>query len=73
MNITEINLNSLELKTFTEQDVLDYSLLNNLNIDKITELRLEDNELTDISGTKLFKNLEKLNLRKNQLTDISIL
>ena len=55
-----INLNELELKTFTEQNVLDYCILNNLNPDNITRLYLYNNELTDISGIKLFKNLETI-------------
>jgi len=42
-----IELNNLELKTFIEQDVLDYCLLNNINPDSITELDLYSNYLTD--------------------------
>ena len=71
--MNEIYLNSLELKTFTEQDVLDYCLLNDINPDDIIKLWLHDNELTDISGIKLFKNLKHLYLYFNQLTDISII
>ena len=71
MNI--INLNDLQLKTFTKQDVLDYCLLNDINIDNITELYLWNNELTDISGVGLFKNLEKLNLAYHKLTNISVI
>jgi len=71
MNI--INLSSLELKTFTEQDVLDYCLLNNINPDKIEILDINGNKLTDISGIKLFKNLEYLNIEYNKITDIIIL
>jgi len=69
----EILLNNLELKTFTEQDVLDYCQINSIDSDKITELNLVNNELTDISGIKLFKNLENLWLNYNKITDISIL
>jgi len=43
-----MNLSNLELKTFTEQNVLDYCLLNNINPDKIIDLWLSHNELTDI-------------------------
>ena len=71
MNIIE--LYSLQLKTFTEQDALDYCSINNVNPDKITKLNLYDNELTDISGIKLFKNLEFLDISHNLIKDISIL
>ena len=71
--MNEINLNNLQLKTFTEQDAFDYCLLNNLNPDNITELTLNSNELTDISGIKLFKNLKDLYLWRNNITDITVL
>ena len=71
--MNEIWLNNLQLKTFTEQDVQDYCLLNNINPDDITELYLHKNELTDISGIKIFKNLNTLSLNNNELTDISVL
>ena len=69
----EINLSHLKLKTFTEQDVIDYCQINNLNPNNIKELNLSNNELTDISGIRLFKNLKLLYLHKNYLTDISVL
>ena len=69
----KINLYKLKLKTFTEQDALDYCLLNNLNPDNIKELILGYNYLTDISNIKLFKNLEYLNIEYNKITDISVL
>ena len=68
-----IKLNNLDLKTFTEQDAEDYCLLNNINPDNITELTLFNNELTDISGIRLFKNLKELNISNNEITDISVL
>ena len=68
-----IDLEKLQLKTFTEQDVLDYCQINNLNLDNITVLWLSHNSLTDISGIKLFKNLISLNLNNNCLKDISII
>ena len=71
--MNNLNLNDLELKTFTEQDALDYCLLNNINLDNIIELYLVGNKLTDISGVKLFKNLEKLDLSNNLLQDISVI
>ena len=69
----EIYLSGLNLKTFTEQDASDYCSINNINSDSIIELFLHYNELTDITGIKLFKNLEYLDLDLNKLTDISIL
>ena len=69
--MNKIDLNSLQLKIFTEQDALDYCSINNINPDNITELYLGWNELTDISGIKLFKNLKKLWLNENKITDIS--
>jgi len=69
----EIILSFLELKTFTEQDAFDYCQINNINPENITELYLRDNELTDISGIKLFKNLRELYLWENKLTDISVI
>ena len=69
----EIILSFLELKTFTEQDALDYCQLNSINFDDITELDLSFNELTDISGVKLFKNLKYLYIAENKLKDISVL
>ena len=69
--MNEIKLRGLKLKTFTEQNVEDYCLLNNINSDNITELFLYNNELTDISGIKLFKNLKHLDLFNNKITDIS--
>ena len=65
--MTILRLNKLELKTFTEQNAEDYCNLNNIDPDNIIELRLCDNKLTDISGIKLFKNLEILNLSENRL------
>ena len=69
--MNKIILSRLNLKTFTEQDVLDYCQINNLNFDDIRFLNLSYNELTDISGIKLFKNLNDLWLNDNNLTDIS--
>ena len=63
----------IELKTFTEQDALDYCQINNLNPDNITKLNLSYNYLTDISGIKIFKNLKYLDLYNNKLADISVL
>ena len=71
--MNEINLSDLELKTFTEQDVLDYCQINNINPLYIIELNLNWNKLTDISGIKLFKNLKELYLSHNELKDISVL
>ena len=71
--MNKIRLNNLELKTFIEQNALDYCFLNNINPNDITELNLGFNKLTDISGIKLFKNTEKLWLDYNKLTDISVL
>jgi len=68
-----MNLCHLKLKTFTEQDVLDYCLLNNINPDKIIELWLSFNLLTDISGIKLFKNLKRLYMNNNKIKDISVI
>ena len=68
-----MNLCHLKLKTFTEQDVLDYCLLNNINPDKIIELWLSLNLLTDISGIKLFKNLKRLYMNNNKIKDISVI
>ena len=69
----EIQLSYLDLKTFTEQDAEDYCQINNINSENITELYLNDNELTDISGIKLFKNVEYLNIDNNKIEDISVL
>jgi len=71
--MNEINLKNLKLKTFTEQDALDYCQINNINIEDITVINLDNNELTDISGIRLFKNLEVLWLGVNKLTDIKII
>ena len=69
--MNKIDLNRLGLKTFTEQDVLDYCSINNIDFNNIIYLELSSNELTDISGIKLFKNLEKLNLAYNKINNIS--
>ena len=66
-----IFLNNLELKTFTEQDALDYCQINNIDPLNITELLLGDNKLTDISGIKIFKNLENLSIKENLIKNIS--
>ena len=70
---TILHLSNLQLKTFIEQDVLDYCLLNNLISEEILILFLTSNSLTDISGIRLFKNLERLDLQYNQIKDISAL
>ena len=62
-----IYLNNLELKTFTELDASDYCQLNNIDSDSIIELNLYCNNLTDISGIKLFKNLKELYLFENKI------
>ena len=67
----QIRIDNLELKTFTLQDAEDYCLLNNINQDNIIELYLHNNELTDISGIKLFKNLKRLYLAYNKINNIS--
>ena len=69
----EIYLNNLELKIFTEQDIKDYCGINNINPDNITVLNLSVNELTDISGVKLFKNLKELWLDNNKIKNISVI
>ena len=69
--MNEINLNYLKLKTFTEQNASDYCQINNINSNDIKTLVLNNNELTDISGIKIFKNLEKLNLAYNKINNIS--
>ena len=66
----KLELSNLKLKTFTEQDAIDYCQLNSINPDDIIELNLNDNELTDISGIKIFKNLKNLFCRSNYLTEI---
>ena len=73
IELHKIELHNLKLKTFTEQDVLDYCLLNNINPDKIIELWLSHNLLTDISGIKLFKNLKRLYMNNNKIKDISVI
>ena len=45
---TILHLSNLQLKTFIEQDVLDYCLLNNLISEEILILFLTSNSLTDI-------------------------
>ena len=67
-----IILKGLELKTFTKQDALDYCSINNINPLEVNLLKFVNNELTDISGIKLFKNLKKLQLYNNMLKDISV-
>ena len=71
--MNKLELEELNLKTFTEQDALDYCLLNNANHLNIFQLWLSNNELTDISGIRLFKNLKELYIYNNKLTDISVL
>ena len=68
-----LHLQKLELKTFTEQNILDYCLLNSLNLENITTINLKYNKLTDISGIKYLKNLKGLYLNVNNLTDISVI
>jgi len=58
--MNKIDLSYLQLKTFTEQNASDYCSINNINPDNIIKLSLFDNELTDISGVKIFKNLKEL-------------
>ena len=71
--MNQIKLKFLELKTFTEQNALDYCQINNINQDNITILYLYHNKLTNISGIRLFKNTESLYLFGNKLTDISVI
>ena len=66
-----INLTNLELKVFTEQNASDYCQINNINQSHILRLDLGYNQLTDISGIKLFKNLEYLHF--NKIKNISVL
>ena len=67
-----IMLNDLKLKTFTEQDCADYCEINNINLSDITELCLQNNQLTDISGVKIFKNLKILFINENKHLPLSI-
>ena len=73
MNIINLDLSNLKLKIFSEQDASDYCQINNINFNNITILDLRNNELTDISGVKLFKNLEYLDIKNNQIKDISVI
>ena len=65
-------LGNLQLKTFTEQDASDYCQINYINLKEVIVLNLYNNKLTDISGIKLFKNIEVLYLDYNQIKDISV-
>ena len=71
--MNEIELSNLELKTFIEQDALDYCQLNSINPDNIKKLYLYGNKLTDISGIKIFKNVIYLSLHHNNISNISVL
>ena len=71
--MNKIELNNLGIQKLTEQDILDYCLINNIKPDKILILDLSSNKLTDISVIKLFKNLENLNISFNKIKDISVL
>ena len=71
--MTHINLTYLNLKTFTEQNISDYCQINNINHEDITSLYLNNNDLTDISEIKLFKNLKHLYIDNNKITDISVI
>jgi len=68
-----IDLENLQLKTFTEQDASDYCSINNINPNEVILLNLSNNELTDISGIKLFKNLGYLSIKENLIKNISII
>ena len=65
MNI--LILNNLELKTFTEQDTLDYCQLNDINPNGIDELDLSYNKITDISTIKNLKSVKDLNINNLEL------
>ena len=69
----DIFLNNLQLKRFTERDIKDYCILNNLDINTVKYINLGDNELIDISEIKLFKNTEYLYLYNNKIKDISVI
>ena len=71
--MNKINLNGLNLKTFTKQDIYDYCQINSLNPNRTAYLDLGNNKLTDISDLKIFKNLQYLYLYNNKIKDISIL
>ena len=70
--MNKIILGELDLKVFTEQDASDYCILNDLYPDDITQISLYNNRLTDISGIKIFKNLNVLWLSHNKLINISV-
>ena len=44
--------------------------LTKADYEKVTELDLEDNQLTDVTGLEKFTQLESLNLHFNKLTDV---
>ena len=68
-NEKEINLSNRKLKSSDLK-----KLFNKVeNPDKVIELNLYNNELTDISEIKRFKNLERLYINNNKITDISAL
>ena len=70
--MNKIILGELDLKVFSEQDASDYCILNDLYPDDITQISLYNNRLTDISGIKIFKNLNVLWLSHNKLINISV-
>jgi len=71
--MNKIHLNNLNLKTLTEQNILDYCLLNNINLSDIEELDLGFNYIVDISEIKIFKNIKTLILNNNLILNISVL
>ena len=71
--MNKIELNNLGIQKLTEQDSFDYCSINNINPENITKLYLNNNNLTDISGIKLFKNLINLYIDSSRLENISVL
>ena len=69
--MNEISLIGLNIKIFTEQDALDYCQINNLNPNDLICLNISNNSLKDISGIRIFKNLQQLYINNNYLSDIS--
>jgi len=66
-------LSNLQLKTLTEQNITDYCQINNINYKDVILLNLFNNQLTDINGINIFKNLKVLYLGDNYFKDISFL
>jgi len=73
VDIDETNFPCQNFRTWLlEQDYGRKGYITNAEIESITDIRLNNRNITDLTGIQFFTNLEQLDCRNNQLTSLDV-